>query len=81
MAERHPPQATTPPSSSELSSNDSPLLTFEQGRALLKMGRRWMLDRCKDGTLPHLRCGHRIRFVRASLLEWIAARERKGARP
>lgn len=56
------------------------LLTFAEGRALLRIGRRLAWSLVNRGELPHLRVGRLIRFRRSTLLEWVEARERKAVR-
>jgi excisionase family DNA binding protein len=56
------------------------LLTFAEGCDFLKMSERWVRERVKDGTLPHVRLGNRIHFRRSALITWCKEQE-KGGKP
>lgn len=56
------------------------LLTFAEGCAILRIGRRLAWSLVNRGELPHLRVGRLIRFRRAALIEWAEYRERKAVR-
>lgn len=57
------------------------LLTFEEGRQILCIGKRFLWSLVNRGDIPHLRVGRLIRFRRSSLVAWMAKAERKAGRP
>lgn len=56
------------------------LLSFAEGIAVLRIGRRLGWELVNRGELPHLRIGKLIRFRRASLLAWAESQEKRGRR-
>jgi excisionase family DNA binding protein len=54
------------------------LMSFAEGCEFLHMSPRWVGERVKDKTLPHLRCGRNIRFRRSALISWCEEQERGG---
>jgi excisionase family DNA binding protein len=46
------------------------LLTIEEARTILKVGRNVMYDLTKNG-LPHIKVGKQIRIPRDAMLNWI----------
>lgn len=46
------------------------LLTVDEAKKILKVGRNVMYDTIKKG-IPHIKIGKQIRIPRESLIEWI----------
>ena len=49
----------------------SPLLDVRTVAQILGVTERWVYDAVRQGRIPYLRIGSRIRFIPASLQEWI----------
>lgn len=50
-----------------------PLLTAPAAAALLSVRTSWIYEAARNGTLPCVRLGKHVRFLRADLEGWIAA--------
>lgn len=50
-----------------------PLLTAAAAAALLSVRTSWIYEAARNGTLPCVRLGKHVRFLRADLEGWIAA--------
>jgi excisionase family DNA binding protein len=50
------------------------LLTFDDVVTMLKVPRGWLYDRTRKGEIPHLKLGRYLRFDRAQLVAWLAAK-------
>lgn len=52
-------------------SNEKRLLTVDEARSILKVGRNTMFQLCKQPGFPCLRLGKQIRIPSHKLLQWI----------
>jgi excisionase family DNA binding protein len=50
------------------------VLTVEEARRFLQLGRRQMYEAIGRGEIPHRRIGRTIRLSRAALTKWLDAR-------
>jgi excisionase family DNA binding protein len=53
-----------------------PLLNADQAGELLGVPRTWMLQKARDGVLPHVKLGHYTRFERSALQAWLSDQRR-----
>lgn len=70
--ERRPPKRTQPRPGDGLWSK-------EDVAAFLGMGPDWVYRRASDGTLPHLKLGHIVRFRREDIEAWVKSQVEKSA--
>ncbi len=74
-------------SSEELESRDQapldePLLDAAAAAELLSVKPSWVYDAARSGSVPHIRIGRHVRFLRSDLEKWVLTRrvERRGCR-
>jgi len=59
--------------------NDDDVLTVEEARQLLKIGRTALYAAIARNQIPHRRVGKQIRFSRAALMLWLSSWSLHGA--
>lgn len=63
-----------------MSTDDLPLLlTVDEARALLRVGRPAMYEALRQGLIPHHKIGSQYRIPKNRLLEWMESPKETGA--
>jgi excisionase family DNA binding protein len=60
-------------------SREDDVLTFEEARELLKIGRTALYAAIARNQVPHRKVGKQIRFSRAALMVWLSSWSLQGA--
>ena len=61
---------------------EEPLLDAAAAAELLSVKPSWVYDAARSGSVPHIRIGRHVRFLRSDLEKWVLTRrvERRGGR-
>lgn len=61
---------------------EEPLLDAAAAAALLSVKPSWVYDAARSGSVPHIRIGRHVRFLRSDLEKWVLTRriENRGRR-
>ena len=61
---------------------DEPLLDAAAAAELLSVKPSWVYDAARSGSVPHIRIGRHVRFLRSDLEKWVLTRRvvRRGSR-
>ena len=61
---------------------DEPLLDAAAAAELLSVKPSWVYDAARSGSVPHIRIGRHVRFLRSDLEQWVLTRriENRGRR-
>ena len=53
---------------------DEPLLDAAAAAELLSVKPSWVYDAARSGSVPHIRIGRHVRFLRSDLEKWVLTR-------
>ncbi|WP_162462921.1 helix-turn-helix domain-containing protein [Paenibacillus psychroresistens] len=52
-------------------SNNNHLLTIDEARKILRVGKNVMYSKISEGIIPHIKIGKQIRIPEEQLFKWI----------